>query len=227
MTAKRGKLTIRPVTPALWPDLAQLFGEHGACNGCWCMYWRIGSGYYKRPREKNQADFRKIVKKGPPPGLLAFDGDIPVGWCQLTPRDDLASLDRSALLARVDDLPVWSITCFYIKKSHRRKGVATGLIDAAVKEARAAKAPALEAYPIDTTKLSATWNLFTGVASVFRKAGFRTVVRRKPHRPIMRHDLKRSGAATRRPTPARGTTGRASLAPKRPASGRPGRQRRP
>jgi len=227
MARESTKLTIRPVTPALWPALAQLFGEHGACNGCWCMYWRVGSGYYKRPREENRAAFRTIVKKGPPPGLLAFDGETPVGWCQLTPRDDLASLDRSALLARVDDLPVWSITCFYIKRSHRRKGVARALIDAAVERARAAKAPALEAYPIDTSKLTATWNLFTGIASVFRNAGFQTVVRRKPHRPIMRHDLKRGGAASRRSTPASETIGRASPAPKRPSSGHPGTRRRP
>jgi len=183
------RLTICPLTPDLWPALEQLFGEHGACNGCWCMYWRIGSGYYKRPREENRADFRKIVKRGPPPGLLAFDHDMPVGWCQVTPREDLTSLGRSSLLARVDDRPVWSISCFYIKRSHRRLGVARALIEAAVQEARETGAPALEAYPIDTTKLTATWNLFTGVASVFRKAGFKTVARRKPHRPIMRHDL--------------------------------------
>ena len=177
------------------------------------MYWRIGSGYYKRPREKNKADFRKIVRKGPPPGLLVFDGNTPVGWCQLTPREDLTSLGRSSLLARVDDLPVWSISCFYIKRSYRRLGVASALIGAAVKEARAAGAPALEAYPIDTTKLTATWNLFTGVASVFRKAGFRTVARRKPHRPMMRHDLKRAPAMRVKPRPAPGP---ASPSPREP-----------
>src|SRR5262249_13696687 len=66
------KLTIRPLTPDLWPAVEDLFGEKGACNGCWCMYGRIGSGYWKRPRERNRADFREIVKRGPPPGLLAF-----------------------------------------------------------------------------------------------------------------------------------------------------------
>jgi hypothetical protein len=59
-------LTIRPLTTSLWPDLEALFGKAGASNGCWCMYWRIGPEYHKRPREKNKSVFRKIVKQGPP-----------------------------------------------------------------------------------------------------------------------------------------------------------------
>jgi hypothetical protein len=80
------KLQIRPLTPDLWPALTDLFGENGACNGCWCMYWRIGNAYRKKPRSENKAAFRKVVKLGPPPGLMAFYDDLPVGWCQLTPR---------------------------------------------------------------------------------------------------------------------------------------------
>lgn len=73
------KLTIRPLTPDLWPALEDLFGKSGAANGCWCMYGRIGMTYRNRPAEKNKAELRDIVKRGPPPGLLAFDGDLAVG----------------------------------------------------------------------------------------------------------------------------------------------------
>lgn len=100
------KLSIRPLTPNLWPALEELFGENGACNGCWCMYWRIGSAYRKTPREKNKLAFRKLVKRGPPPGLIAFHGHLPVGWCQLTPRDALPWLERTWRLKRLDDLPM-------------------------------------------------------------------------------------------------------------------------
>src|SRR5215470_8262306 len=62
------KLKILPLTPDLWPALEDLFGKKGACNGCWCMYWRIGSKYNKRDRAKNKAAFRAIVKNGPPAG---------------------------------------------------------------------------------------------------------------------------------------------------------------
>jgi len=110
------KLTILPLTADLWPALEDLFGENGACNGCWCMYWRIGRAYREKPSESNKAAFRKVVKRGPPPGLLAFDGDLAVGWCQLTPRDALPWLDRAWRLKRVDDVPVWSLSCFYVAR---------------------------------------------------------------------------------------------------------------
>jgi GNAT superfamily N-acetyltransferase len=182
------KLTIRPLTPDLWPALEDLFGKNGACNGCWCMYWRIGVSYRKNPREKNKTAFRAIVKHGPPPGLLAFDGDVAVGWCQLTPREALPVLDRTWRLRRVDDLPVWALSCLYVRKGYRRKGVTSILIAAALKAARRAKAPALEAYPFDAKKSPSATG--TGYVSTFARAGFKIMARRVPARPIMRHDLK-------------------------------------
>lgn len=184
------KLTVRPLTPDVWPALEDLFGKGGAGNGCWCMYWRIGPEYAKRPREKNRRALRRIVKHGPPPGLLAFDGERAVGWCALTPRDDLAWLNRKHALEPVDALPVWSISCFYVRRGYRRQGVMSALIAAALKAAKRADAPALEAYPVDTARPDSTSNVFTGTASAFRRAGFKTVARRLPSRPIMRHDLK-------------------------------------
>jgi len=177
-------LTVRPLTPDLWPAFEDLFGKHGACNGCWCMYWRIGAGYSRRPHEKNRAAFRKIVKDGPPPGLLAFDGDLAVGWCQVTPRDALPWLDGAKRTQRVDDAPVWALSCFYVRPGYRRKGVTLALIKAALKTAKRAKAPALEVYPMDTPRS------FTGWIPTFEKAGFKSIAQHTPNRPIMRHDLK-------------------------------------
>jgi hypothetical protein len=185
---QRGKeLVIRPLTPDLWPALENLFGGNGACNGCWCMYGRIGSAYRKRPREDNKAAFREIVERGPPPGLLAFDRELAVGWCQLTPRDAVPWLDRTWRLRRVDQLPVWSLSCFYVRIGSRRQGVTSRLIAAALNVARRAGAPALEAYPFDAAVSPSASG--TGYASTFARAGFRTVACRTPARPIMRYDL--------------------------------------
>lgn len=181
-------LTIRPLTPDLWYALEDLFGEHGAVNGCWCMYWRIGSAYRKRPREENKAAFRELVENGPPPGLLAFAGDLAVGWCQLTPRDALPWLDRTWRLKRVDDMPVWSISCLYVRKGYRKQGITSALIAAALVTAKRAGAPALEAYPLDANLTPSASG--TGYASTFERAGFKIVARLVPPRPIMRHDLK-------------------------------------
>jgi len=184
------RLVIKPLTPDLWPALEDLFGVRGACGGCWCMYWRIGAAYRRRPSTRNQADFREVVRHGPPPGLVAFDGGLAVGWCQLTPRDALPFLDRQWRLKRVDDVPVWSISCFYVRIGYRRRGVTTALIREALRVAKRAKAPALEAYPFDAAVSPSSTS--TGYASTFARAGFKVVARRMPARPIMRHDLRRS-----------------------------------
>lgn len=183
------QLTIRPLTPDLWPAFEDLFGPRGACGGCWCMYCRIGSAYKRRPAAMNKAAFRDVVRHGPPPGLLAFDGDLAVGWCQLTPRDDVPWLDQLWRLARVDDLPVWSVSCFYVRIGYRRRGITMALIREALCVASRAKAAALEAYPFDAAVSPSSTS--TGYASTFARAGFKNVARRAPARPIMRHDLRK------------------------------------
>lgn len=179
------KLTIRPLTIDLWPAFVDLFGKNGACNGCWCMFWRIGGEYGRRPREKNRRAFRKIVKAGPPPGLLAFDGDLAVGWCQLTPRASLDWLNEVKRTQPVDDQPVWSLSCFYVRRGYRKKGVPLALVEAAIKTARRARAPALEVYPYDADRH------FMGSSSTFAKAGFKVIERRGPKQSVMRHDLQK------------------------------------
>ena len=189
------KLTVHPLTPDLWPQFEDLFGRVGACNGCWCMYWRIGGAYSRRPREKNKAAFKAIVKKGPPPGLLAFEGDKAVGWVQLTPRTVLPHLDRGRFTQKIDDAPVWSLSCFFIRKGFRGKGVMTALLKAAIKHAKAEKVPALEAYPIKTATKRGNAMLYTGVASSFERAGFKTAAAPAAHRPLMRLALAKKSAA--------------------------------
>ncbi|HEY0746596.1 MAG TPA: GNAT family N-acetyltransferase [Steroidobacteraceae bacterium] len=179
------KITIEPLTPSLWPALEDLFGKKGACNGCWCMYWRIGSAYKRQPAAKNRNAFYQVVKRGPPPGLVAFDGDVAVGWCQLTPRGALPWLDRTWRLRPVDDVPVWALSCLYVRSAYRRQGVTSVLIEAAL---QAAKAPALEAYPFDAAESPSATG--TGYASTFARAGFKVIARRSAARPVMRYDLR-------------------------------------
>ena len=189
-------MRIVPLSPDRWDALANLFGKAGASSGCWCMYWRLGNGYYRRPHEQNREDFRTVVAAGPPPGLLAYKGELAVGWCQLTPRDALPWLDRARYLGRVDEAAVWSISCFFVRRGYRGQGVASELILAAVDAARAAHVDLLEAYPIDASVPGASRNNFTGSAAAFRRAGFEVVLARTPSRPIMRYDL-RAESATR------------------------------
>jgi GNAT superfamily N-acetyltransferase len=113
--------------------------------------------YHDHPPPRILLNFPDTTR-GSPPGLLAFDGDLPVGWCQLTPRDALPWLDHMRWFARVDAVPVWSISCFFVRRGYRRQGVMTQLIFAALKTAKRARAPALEGYPVDTGAPKSTSN---------------------------------------------------------------------
>ncbi|HDR06229.1 MAG TPA: GNAT family N-acetyltransferase, partial [Candidatus Coatesbacteria bacterium] len=105
-------LTFAPVTADKWGDLERLFRDGHRFPGCWCMYWRLKrKDFDKGYGEANRRELRRIVEAGEAPGILAYEGDEPVGWCSVAPREAFPSLDRSPVLKRVDDEPVWSITC--------------------------------------------------------------------------------------------------------------------
>ncbi|MBI3850295.1 MAG: GNAT family N-acetyltransferase [Verrucomicrobia bacterium] len=189
---------IHPLTPERWRDFEALFGKSGACAGCWCMWWRLPRAQWtKQKGAGNKTAIRAIVKAGEFPGLLAFVGDQPVGWCALAPRVVYPRLATSRTLKPIDDEPVWSITCFFVARPYRRRGVTVQLLKAAVDFARRNGAKLVEGYPVEPKKVQPDVFVYTGLASAFRKAGFKEVVRRSPSRPIMRCVLSTVG--TQRP----------------------------
>jgi GNAT superfamily N-acetyltransferase len=189
VTGQGGEPEVRPLTPELWPALEDLFADSPVCRRCWCMFPSIGNAYRRRAPASNRADLYAAVTRGPPPGLLAFAGELAVAWCRLTPRDAVAAFDGMWRLGRVDDLPVWSLSCFYVRKGYRRRGLTYRMIVEALRVAKAAGAPALEAYPVDRTRSPSATS--TGVVTTFARAGFMEVARRVPARPMLRHDLRR------------------------------------
>jgi GNAT superfamily N-acetyltransferase len=152
------------------------------------MYWRIGTQYRRNPSARNRSAFKSVIRRGPPPGLIAFAGAVALGWCQLTPRKNLAWLEHTWGPRTIDKAPVWAISCLYIRKGHRKKGITAALISAAIQAAKRAKAPVLEAYPLDASKSPSATG--TGYASTFARAGFKIVASPTLSRPIMRLDLK-------------------------------------
>jgi GNAT superfamily N-acetyltransferase len=186
-------LEFRPLTPQRWPDLEALFGARGACGGCWCMTWRLKRSEFDRGKgEGNRKAFQAIVRSGVEPGVLAYAGNEPVGWCAVAPREVYPALERSRVLAPVDERLVWSISCLLVTRRMRRSGVSVLLIRAAVAHATAHGAKIVEAYPVEpySTEMPAAF-AWTGIASAFREAGFKEVLRRSRTRPIMRFEATR------------------------------------
>lgn len=182
------ELTFRPLTPERWPDLEKLFGPRGACGGCWCMAWRLRRADFDAGKgDANRRAFHDLVAADAQPGVLAYAGAEAIGWCAVAPRADYPALARSGVLAPVDDCPVWSISCLYIARPYRRRGVSVRLLEAAVQFARRRGARVVEGYPIepfaDEVPAAFAW---TGLVSAFRQAGFREVLWRSKARPIMR-----------------------------------------
>ena len=191
MTKKRDALHIRPLTAKNWADLEHLFGPRGACAGCWCMWYRLPrSAWTMQKGEGNRRAFRKLVATGSPTGVLAYLDKEPVGWCAVAPRKDYVRLAGSRVLKPVDDRPVWSVSCFYVAKAHRRSGLTEQLLRAAVEYARKHGAKIVEGYPHDPPAGEVPDAFaYTGFFSAFRKAGFEEVVRRSERRPIMRREI--------------------------------------
>ena len=187
------RLTFQPLTPERWPDLEALFGRHGATGGCWCMWWRLTQAEFDRNKgQSNKEALKLIVDSGQVPGLLAYVGAQPVGWCAIAPRETFPRLDRSRVLKPVDDAPVWSVVCFFVARPYRRRGVTVQLLHTAVDYAREQRAAIVEGYPVEP-KAGSTPDVFayTGLATSFRRAGFLEVARRSETRPIMRYVIDR------------------------------------
>jgi GNAT superfamily N-acetyltransferase len=194
-TKMKNKLSFSPLTPDRWNDFKDLFGKKGACGGCWCMYWRLKRAEFNQKKgDGNQRMMQRLVKDGNSPGILAYSGSLAVGWCAIAPRSAYPVLNNSRILSPVDDQPVWSIVCFYIRKEFRNQGISVELIRAAVEFAGKHKAKIVEAYPVEPKKgIMPAVFAYTGLASAFRKAGFMEVARRSETRPIMRLTLTGRG----------------------------------
>jgi GNAT superfamily N-acetyltransferase len=182
-------ISIQPLTPDRWDDLEKLFGPRGACGGCWCMWWRSNRAEFEaRKGEKNRQALKKLVKKGPAPGLIGYLNGEPVGWVCVGPRNGFVRLEKSRVLAPVDNQPAWSVVCFFIAKEARRAGLAVKLLAAAVDYAASQGASIIEGYPVKAyaDKMPDAF-AYTGLEEIFARAGFEVAARRSKSRAIWRY----------------------------------------
>ena len=186
------RIVVRPLTPERWADLEAVFNARGCsvARGCWCMYYRE-SGRQQVPAGRKLSQVRKqrmkrLAANDPPPGLIGYRGRSPVGWISLAPREEYLKLRNSPVMKPVDEKPVWSVICFVVPAEHRHQGVASAMLRGAIAYARRRGARILEAYPVDKAERGHDDWMWHGAKSMYDRAGFAEVARRKPHRPVVR-----------------------------------------
>ncbi len=156
------------------------------------MFWRLPRKDFEANKGPgNKRSFKNLVNGRNPPGIIAFAEKEPIGWCAVAPREVYVALERSRILKPVDDRAVWSISCLFVKRPHRRQGVSARLLRAAFEFAVRRGAKIVEGYPVEPSmeKMPDPF-LWHGVPSAFKAAGFKEVLRRSESRPIMRRESR-------------------------------------
>lgn len=192
-------MRVVPVTDAPWDDVRTVFGTRGDPSTCWCQYFKVDAPTWKA---QDVAAFERALcdqteqaraSHGAGPGVLAYDGEVPVGWCAIEQRTAYRRILNSQL---VNDSPealgaddVWYVSCFVVRVGHRRKGVSAALLDGAVAHARANGARVIEAFPVEAMPGISSADLYHGPLSVFEAAGFETVSRPSERRAVVRLTL--------------------------------------
>ena len=190
MTDLPPDLRFRTVKASTWPDFERLFESRGGPSYCWCMPFRATRQEAReRDRTTPKAGMARRIHQGTPVGLLAYSGDAPIGWCSVGPRPTFPRPRTSGVAGAADpnDASVWSLTCFFVTRPFRGRGLAIQLLQAAIDHARTQGATAVEAYPTDPDSPSYR---FGGFRSMFAAAGFRELGRLGKRRYVVQLDLE-------------------------------------
>jgi GNAT superfamily N-acetyltransferase len=185
-------LDVRELRAKTWNDFERVLGSNGGARGCWCMHWRLSIAEFMEGKgEGNKQAMKELASRKRAPGVLVYKGDQPVAWCSLGPRTAFPRLERSSLLASVDDEPVCAITCIFVHRQHRGSGLLTAVLDAVCDYAATRGYAIVEGYPVEPRpgRRAGSDTAMTGIASAFRDAGFAEVARPRSDRPIMRRSL--------------------------------------
>lgn len=165
-------IEVRPAT--VFDDVRQVVGpKKDTSNVCFCLSYRIGSKENQQLRGPARAErVRGLCAQDPPPGVLAYDGAVPVGWAAIHPRAD-TSFATNRRIPHVDDGDPWSLWCVRVRPGHRKQGISHALVAGAVEFARANGAPVVEAYPVDNRGAKVDLTMaYVGTRALFERAGF-------------------------------------------------------
>jgi GNAT superfamily N-acetyltransferase len=192
------RITIEPATTERFDDAQHALTGGGDGASCQCQWWMMpGAEFDRTTRAEREGMLRRELDDGPPPALIAYVDGEAAGWVRVGPRTRQVRLARTRNYAPHseepwDDPSVWAVSCFVVRKEHRRSGLNAQLLAAAVDYARQSGARVLEAYPLDPAngRQKSSNDLYHGILSTFREAGFREVARPRPDLAIVSLELR-------------------------------------
>jgi hypothetical protein len=187
--ADSSEMTSAALTERTWADFEQVMGTNGGASGCWCMHWRLPYKQWEQGRgDGNRRQMHQRTLAAPPPGLVCYLDEDPVGWIGVGHRDEYPRMGRSPITRPIDDTEAWVISCIYLGRDHRHQRLQTPMISAACGFAAEQGQRAVDAYPVDPAdgKRAGADNAMTGIASAYVAAGFTEIARPRPDRPVMR-----------------------------------------
>jgi GNAT superfamily N-acetyltransferase len=181
---------ILPVTQqATAGDLERFSAAYGTFRWCSCQRWRMRSTPFREAGKGGRGEaLAGQVRAGEPVGVLAYagdEGDDPVGWCSIAPRESYAAVLASRVIPQVPGERVWSVVCFFIAPRARRQGLRRKLLDAACDYAAEAGAAVIEAYPSPDGRAYR----YMGTRELYRAAGFEELPVPPNSRPVMRRPV--------------------------------------
>jgi GNAT superfamily N-acetyltransferase len=176
---------VRELNSSTWPDFEKFFAKHnGVQGGCWCTFYHHAEGRMlevglerKDAIALNRREKKSLVKQGRSHGILVYAGNQAVGWCQYGPKEELPRIDSGRNYSKLnlsDDRgrKLWRLTCFFVDRDFRKKGVARVALKAALDSIERQGGGIVEAYP-PTSKEGGSWALWFGTVAMFEREGFK------------------------------------------------------
>jgi GNAT superfamily N-acetyltransferase len=193
---------VKALDDSTWPDFARLVERHnGIWGGCWCMSFHLEHGFGNRTVSQLRSEKERRVRDDQAHAALVYDGSVAVGWCQFGPTEELPRIkNKRDYLDGLTGLPDWRITCFFVDRDYRRRGVASVALKGALREISRLGGGTVESYPENVKGRSASASfLHNGTVSMFEREGFKRSRRLgKSHWVVIKVVRKSSREATRK-----------------------------
>ena len=184
---------VKPLDASTWDAFARLVERHnGVFGGCWCTWFHTFHAEKTFTADGNRALKERLVAEQRAHAALVFAGDEAIAWAQYGPPNELPNIHhRKQYEQTLDQLPDYRITCIFVDKKYRRKGVTAVALDGAVDLIAHAGGGTVEGYPHDTTEGKKVSVLYNSTRALYEREGFSYVRPKGTRNCVMRKTVAR------------------------------------